>query len=483
MTPAPNGLTYPQILINGDWVPSTSDATMAVENPATARTFATVPAGTPADADRAVQAAAAAQPAWAALPAIQRGRILLRWAALIERDADRLAPLVTAEVGKTLAQAHDDLGAAVMFLTWAAESARRIEGEIFPAENPSERIYIHRVPYGVVVALTAWNFPPALFARKAGPALVTGNTVVVKPHELTPVSTLEIARLGVEAGLPPGTLNVVTGAGRVVGEALVAHPLTRLVTMTGSVRAGREIMRTAAENVTMVRLELGGKAPFIVMEDADLDAAVAALVGSRFYNCGQVCTCPERTYVHAAVMDEFMAKLLPAVQAVRVGDPTGEVDMGPKVSAPELEKLEGMVAAAVASGARVATGGGRATGLAGHFYEPTVLTNVTQAMPIMRDEIFGPVLPVMAVADFDEALRLANDTPYGLAAMVFCHDLRRVGRLADELQFGEIYINRGMGESCQGFHNGHKLSGLGGEDGKHGLEGYLQKRTMYVSHG
>ncbi len=271
----PDGLPYDRVLIDGEWVASTSDEGLAVENPATAELIATVPAGSAADADRALAAAAAAQPAWAARPAIERGRILLRWASLIERDTERLAPLVTAEVGKTIPQAKDDLGAAVMFLTWAAESARRLEGEILPAENPAERIYIHRVPYGVAVALTAWNFPPALFARKAGPALVTGNTVVVKPHELTPLSTLEIARLGVAAGLPPGTLNVVTGAGRTVGAALVAHPLTRLVTMTGSVRAGREIMRAAAENVTMVRLELGGKAPFIVMEDADLDRAVA----------------------------------------------------------------------------------------------------------------------------------------------------------------------------------------------------------------
>lgn len=471
-----------RILIGGEWVAPATDAVLAVENPASAQTIGTVPACGAADADRAVRAAAEAQPAWAARPAIERARLLLRWAELIERDIDLLAPIVTSEVGKTIAQANDDLNAAVMFLTWAAESARRLEGEIFPAENPSERIYIHRVPYGVVVALTAWNFPPALFARKAGPALVTGNTVVVKPHELTPLSTLAIANLALEAGLPPGTLNVLTGAGREVGEALVAHPLTRLVTMTGSVRAGREIMRTAAENITVVRLELGGKAPFIVMEDADLDRAVAGLVGSRFYNCGQVCTCPERTYVHEAVYDEFLAKLLPAVEAVRVGDPSTDVDMGPKVSAPELEKVQAMVAQAVSDGAAIATGGARIEA-AGHFYQPTVLTGVNHGMRIMHDEIFGPVLPVMPVRDFDEALGLANDSPYGLAAMVFCNDLRRVGRLADELQFGEIYVNRGMGESCQGFHNGHKLSGLGGEDGKHGIEGYLQKRTMYVNHG
>lgn len=483
MTSAWEGSIYDRILVGGEWVTPATDDGLAVENPATAQTIATVPACDAADADRAVRAAAEAQPAWAALPAIERGRVLLKWAELVQRDADRLAAIVTAEVGKTTAQAHDDLGAAVMFLTWAAESARRVEGDIYPAENPSERIYIHRVPYGVVVALTAWNFPPALLARKAGPALVTGNTVVVKPHELTPLSTLEIAQLGVEAGLPPGTLNVVTGAGRTVGEALVTHPLTRLVTMTGSVRAGREIMRAAAEDITTIRLELGGKAPFIVMEDADLDSAVAAAVGSRFYNCGQVCTCNERTYVHAAVYDEFLSKLLPAVEALRVGDPSTDVDCGPKISAPELDKVAAMVAQAVSDGAEVETGGARVDGLPGHYYQPTVLTGVDHSLAIMRDEIFGPVLPVMPVADFDEALRLANDSPYGLAAMVFCNDLRRVGRLADELHFGEIYVNRGMGETCQGFHNGHKLSGLGGEDGKHGLEGYLQKRTMYVNHG
>jgi len=376
----PDGLPYDRVLIDGEWVASTSDEGLAVENPATAELIATVPAGSAADADRALAAAAAAQPAWAARPAIERGRILLRWASLIERDTERLAPLVTAEVGKTIPQAKDDLGAAVMFLTWAAESARRLEGEILPAENPAERIYIHRVPYGVAVALTAWNFPPALFARKAGPALVTGNTVVVKPHELTPLSTLEIARLGVAAGLPPGTLNVVTGAGRTVGAALVAHPLTRLVTMTGSVRAGREIMRAAAENVTMVRLELGGKAPFIVMEDADLDRAVAPW-SARGSTTAARSALPERTYVHQAVAEEFMAKLLPAVSALRVGDPATDVDLGPKISRPELEKVEAMVGRGRRRGRADRCGRRANHGGPGHFYQPTVLTASTTAWP------------------------------------------------------------------------------------------------------
>lgn len=474
-----------QIYVNGEWVHSTGVEVIEVENPATEETVATIPAGTEEDARRAVEAANAAQPAWAALPAIERANLLKRLAELVKRDTERLSQVITSEQGKPLRESREELAGTVTFLEWAAESARRIEGDLMPSDSPDERIEIHRVPYGVVVALTAWNFPSALVTRKIGPALMAGNTVVVKPHEVTPLSALELAGLAHEAGFPPGVVNVVTGPGRTVGEALVRHPLTRLVTMTGSVRAGREIMRAAADNIVMLRLELGGKAPFLVMEDAHVGRALDAIMVSRFYNCGQVCTCAERVYLQEAIADEFTDKLLARVAALRVGDPLTDPDMGPKVSRSELEKVEAMVQAAVDSGATVLTGGERLTGEGyerGHWFQPTVLADVDHTFDIMRQEIFGPVIPLMRVADFKQALALANDSDYGLSAYLFSRNLHRVNRLARDLHFGEIYLNRPMGEAINAFHSGHKHSGIGGEDGKYGVDAYFQKKTIYVNY-
>lgn len=479
-------MEHRKLYINGQWVDSTSPETIPVENPATEETIALIPAGTPQDAERALEAAQRAQRAWAALPPIRRASLLHTLADLVVRDRDKLARVITSEQGKPLRESFEELGGTETFLRWAAESARRIEGDIMPSDNPDERIEIHRVPYGVVIVLTAWNFPSALVTRKIGPALMAGNTVVIKPHEVTPLSVLEIARLADEAGFPPGVINVVQGAGRTVGDALVSHPISRFVTMTGSVRAGREIMKAGADTVTMLRLELGGKAPFIVMEDAALDQAVDALIASRFYNCGQVCTCADRVYLHEAIADEFIEKLLPRVQALTVGDPLTNPSMGPKVSRPELEKLETMVQEAVQAGAALLTGGRRLTSQGhekGHWFAPTVLVDVDNSFDIMRKEIFGPVVPIMRVPDFEDALACANDSDYGLSAYLFSRDLRRINRLVGELDFGEIYVNRPMGEAINAFHSGHKFSGIGGEDGKYGVDAYFQKKTIYVNYG
>ncbi|HEY0794136.1 MAG TPA: aldehyde dehydrogenase family protein [Chthoniobacterales bacterium] len=482
----PTHLGHFQMLIGGKRTDGAASQAIEVENPATEAIIATVPGGTAEDAEKALRTAKAAQPAWAALPPIERGRLIHRLADAVVQNRDYLARVVTLEQGKPLQEAYGEIGGTENFLRYAAESARRIEGDLLPSDSPNEEVWIRRVPHGVVVALTAWNYPSALVGRKIGPALIAGNTVVVKGHECTPVSGIELVRLAHEAGFPEGVVNVVTGAGRTVGQALVENPLADLVTMTGSVRAGREIYRAGADRLAVLRLELGGKAPFIVMEDADLESAVNAAVVSRFTNCGQVCTCNERMYLHRDIAGPFLERFLQKVQALTIGDPMGKVDLGPKVNRPELEKVESMVNEAVAGGATVLLGGKRLQDgpfAKGHWFEPTILTDLPADSQVLNREIFGPVIPVVEYGTFDEAMAYANATEFGLSAYVFTNDLRRIMSLSRKLGFGEVYVNRPIGELVQGFHNGWRHSGLGGEDGKYGLDGYFRKQTMYVNFG
>jgi lactaldehyde dehydrogenase/glycolaldehyde dehydrogenase len=480
-----NGVPRYRHFINGQWTDATVKEWIEVENPATGAIIATVPKGSADDADRALVAAHAAQPAWEALPPIERANLLKALARLVLENRDRLSHLVVAEQGKPLQEARGEIEGTALYLNYAAEEARRITGDIIPSDMADEQIWIQRVAHGVVVGLTAWNYPAALMARKMGPALLAGNTIVIKSHEGTPLSALEIAQLSVQADFPPGVLNVVSGTGEGLGSALVKHPIPRLITLTGSVRAGKEIFRNAADDLKLLRLELGGKAPFIVAEDADIGAAVRAAVLSRFENCGQICICNERMYVHEKIADEFLDKFVKAVKGLKVGDPLAMVDVGPKFSAPELDKVERMVKEAVAAGAEILTGGKRLTEgdyARGHWYEPTVLTATDNRMAIMQDEVFGPVVPVMKVTDFDEALRLANESRYGLSAYVFTKDMRRMMRLVRELKFGEIYVNRPGGDAVHAHHAGLRHSGIGGEDGKYGLDAYFQKKTIYVNY-
>ena len=470
--------------INGEWVDSTVKEWIEVENPATGAVIASVPRGSADDADRAVVAAHQAQPGWEAMPPVARGQLLKDLARLILENRERLALNVIAEQGKPLHEARGEIEGAALYLSYAAEEARRITGDIIPSDNTDEQIWIQRVAHGVVIALTAWNYPAGLMCRKMGPALLAGNTIVVKSHEGTPTTALEIAQLSSQLGFPRGVINVVSGTGDGLGTALVKHPVPRLITMTGSVRAGKAIFRDAAEDLKVLRLELGGKAPFIVAEDADIGAAVRAAVVSRFENCGQICICNERLYVHERIMGEFLDRFTKAVKALKVGDPTTLVDVGPKFSGPELDKVERMVNAAKDAGAKILTGGRRLTeGVfsRGHWYEPTVMTVTDNAMDIMQDEVFGPVIPIMTVTDFDEGLRLANESQYGLSAYVFTKDMRRMMRLVRELKFGEIYVNRPGGDAVHAYHAGMRHSGIGGEDGKYGLDAYFQKKTIYVN--
>jgi lactaldehyde dehydrogenase / glycolaldehyde dehydrogenase len=469
-----NGIPRYRHFINGEWTESTVKEWIEVENPATGAVIATVPKGSADDADRALVAAAAAQPAWEALPPVERAKLLIGLSRLILENRDRLARVVVAEQGKPLTEARGEIEGTALYLTYAAEEARRITGDIIPSDNADEQVWIQRVAHGVVVGLTAWNYP----------ALLAGNTIVLKSHEGTPLSAFEIAQLSTQLDFPPGVINVVSGTGEELGAALVKHPIPRLITLTGSVRAGKEIFRSAADDLKILRLELGGKAPFIVAEDADIGAAVKAAIASRFENCGQICICNERMYVHERVADEFTEKFVRAVKALKVGDPLTMVDVGPKFSGPELDKVERMVKAATSAGAEVLTGGSRLTEgefARGHWFEPTVLTAVDNRMPIMQDEVFGPVIPLMTVTDFDEGLRQANESRYGLSAYVFTKDMRRLMRLVRELKFGEIYVNRPGGDAVHAHHAGLRHSGIGGEDGKYGLDAYFQKKTIYVN--
>lgn len=475
-----------QLFINGKWVTSTSGETIDIISPSNEEVIAKVQNGTAEEAIQALKAADRAQKEWKKIPARSRAELLYKFAAEIKANADRLAKLLVQEQGKLLKVAQMEVAVTASFIEYACEGARRIEGDIVPSDNPNEQIWIQKVPRGVVVAITAWNFPLALAGRKIGPALVAGNAIVVKPTSETPCATLELGYLAEKVGIPKGLINILTGPGRAMGNALVEHPLTKMVTMTGSTPVGQQIARNAAQNLTHVQLELGGKAPFIAFADADIDEAVDAALHSRFDNCGQVCTCNERMYLHEDIYDEFMEKFIAKTKALKVGDPMQEdTDMGPKVNANELKNIEHLVEVSLKEGAVLATGGKRPSGSEfdkGYWFEPTVLTNVTQDMTIVHEESFGPVLPVLKFKTFDEVISYANDCEYGLSAMVFTNDMSTIMKCNDELEYGEIYINRGHGEQHQGFHNGYKLSGSGGEDGKYGFEQYMEKKTFYVRH-
>ncbi|RLJ40979.1 lactaldehyde dehydrogenase/glycolaldehyde dehydrogenase [Litoreibacter meonggei] len=477
-------MTAYKTFINGAWHEMKERERIEVTNPTDETVLGTIPDCTRDDVDVAVEAAKAAQPGWAALPPIERAKALRKLAGLIEENADHLARTLVLEQGKPLDQAHGEVGAAVNFLTYAAEHARRITGDIMPSDNPDEEILIRRLPRGVVVGLTAWNYPLALAARKLGPALIAGNTFILLSHEITPISGLELVRLSEQAGFPPGVFNVLTGRGPIVGDALVAHPDTDMITMTGSSRAGVEIYRNAANRLKFISLELGGKAPFIVMEDADVEKAAQAAVIARYTNCGQICTCAERIYLHRSIADAFTDRFVSLSKAITIGNPIDNPDMGPKVSGIEVEKVEAMIAAAIDAGAEPLLRGGPLTGgvhSKGHWLAPTVLSVTDNTSPIMQNEVFGPVAPLMQFDDFDEAVSLANASDFGLSAYLWTADTKRILRASRELKFGEVYINRANGEQVQGYHTGWGLSGTGGEDGAYGFDAYFKKQTTYLN--
>jgi lactaldehyde dehydrogenase/glycolaldehyde dehydrogenase len=474
--------TY-QLYINGEFVDSASGRFIDVHDPANGAVFARVPECTTGEVQQAVAAAKAAQAGWAALPAIERGAALQRLAAQLRAHAEQIGTVLTREQGKPLAEGIGEPTWGADLMDYHAGWARRIEGEIIQSDAPDENILLYKVPIGVVACILPWNFPIYVLIRKIAPALITGNTVVLKPSSETPCSAFELARAVEAAGLPAGVINIISGRGSIVGDALTSDPDVDMVTVTGSTAAGQQIMRQCAENITRVSLELGGKAPAVVMDDADLELAVRCIKGGRLANAGQVCNCVERVYVHEAVAAEFTARMVAAMAEVRLGPGTDEPDMGPLVSEQARASVHGFVERAVGAGATLECGGKAPAQLAqGAFYEPTVLSGCRQEMEIMREEVFGPVLPIVTFSSVDEALALANDSRYGLTATLYTRDYHTVMRFANAIEAGELYVNRQQGEAYQGYHAGWKLSGIGGDDGRHGMEAFLKTRVVYLSY-
>ncbi|HAI05680.1 lactaldehyde dehydrogenase/glycolaldehyde dehydrogenase [Pantoea sp. AN62] len=473
--------THHQHYINGEFVADHNDKWIEVINPATEALLSRIPQGSAADAQRAILAAEAAQPQWEALPAVERGVWLHKIATAIRAREPQLTATIVAEGGKTQGLAQIEVLFTADYLDYMAEWARRYEGEIINSDRPNENIFLFKKAIGVTTGILPWNFPFFLIARKAAPALITGNTIVIKPSELTPNNAAIFADILHTLGLPAGVINFVYGYGPEVGQELAANPKVGLVSLTGSVGAGVATMQAAAKNVTKVSLELGGKAPAIVMDDADIDLAVRAIVSSRMINSGQVCNCAERVYVQDGIYDRFIAALTAAFRQVKLGDPAqhSDIDMGPLINAAALQRVEQKVANAVAAGATVVLGGKR-VGDQGFFFEPTLITGVRQEMEIMQEEIFGPVLPVMRFKTLDEAIALANDCQYGLTSSLYTRDINTTMKALRQLKFGETYVNRENFEAMQGFHAGWRKSGVGGADGKHGLEEFLQTHVAYL---
>ncbi|WP_078086132.1 aldehyde dehydrogenase family protein [Microbulbifer mangrovi] len=471
-----------QCYIDGEWTDSAQK--LAVENPATGEVFASVPDCTLDQADAALASSQQALQSWKLLPAIERGRHLLRLVEALKPKRDHFARLLVLEQGKTLNEAYGEFDDTLNYLTYSAEAARRLEGNIFPSDSPNEQLWIEKVPFGVTIGLCAFNYPLALIGRKVGPALVTGNTMIIKPHEATPVTAMEFAKVVEEAGIPKGVINVISGSGIAVGEHLVKSPITQLVSLTGSIRAGQAICRSVAENVTAVSLELGGKASFIVLDDADLDKAVDAVVISRYANCGQVCICAELVLVHENLAAEFTRKVVEKVKQLTVGNPMENPNMGPSVTAQGLDRVDSIVQETISAGAKLECGGGRPEGEAftkGNWYQPTVLSGVTADMAAAREEIFGPVLPIVTISSYEEAVEITNRRNDGLSCYLWTNNYRTIMDAIARLEVGTVFVNKQIVGYIQGYHSGHKRSGIGGEDGIYGIEGYLQKRAVYLN--
>lgn len=471
-----------QNFINGRFTPSSGTNRIEVTNPSTGASICSVPDSSGSDVEAAVAAAESAQRGWGKLPAIQRANALRSVAAQVRQNAAALARTITEEQGKILDLARVEVAFTADYIDYMAEWARRIEGEILESDRPGETILLFRQPIGVIGGILPWNFPFFLIARKAAPALVTGNTIVLKPSEETPHNAVKFCELLAGTDLPAGVINVVHGRGPTAGKALASSPRIGMVNFTGSVETGSAIMAAAAPNVTKVNLELGGKAPAIVMGDADIGMAVEAIKASRIINSGQVCNCAERVYVARKVVDEFTGRLATAMKETRYGDPLADetVAYGPLINAAGFRKVDGLVRGAVEAGATAVTGGRRGTGEGGYFYEPTVLAGCRQDMEIVHREIFGPVVPIVAFDDIDEAIAYANDSDYGLTSSIYTRDLDVALKACQEIRFGETYVNRENFEAMQGFHAGWRKSGIGGADGKHGLYEFMQTHVVYL---
>ncbi|MCH4562119.1 NAD-dependent succinate-semialdehyde dehydrogenase [Halomonas sp. EGI 63088] len=464
--------------INGRWTDAEGQAAIEVTNPADNALLGTVPQLTQGQVRSAIEAADIAFPAWKSRTAKQRAAILRRWFDLCMEHQEDLARILTLEQGKPLQEAKAEIAYGASFIEWFGEEAKRVYGDVIPAHAADRRIVVTKEPVGVVAAITPWNFPNAMITRKASAAMAAGCSVVVKPASSTPYSALALAELAERAGVPKGVLNVVTGSARVVGEELTSNPRVRKLSFTGSTEVGKVLLTACARTVKKVSMELGGNAPFIVFEDADLDQAVAGVMASKFRNTGQTCVCANRIFVHDKVYDAFAERLATAIDAQRVGNGLEEgVTLGPLIDQAAVEKVEEHIADAKRKGARVYLGG-RRHALEGNFFEPTILTDVSTDSLLMNDETFGPVAPLLRFTDEDDVIRQANDTPYGLASYFYTRDVGRVWRVAEALECGIVGINEGIISSELAPFGGVKESGIGREGSKYGIEDYIEIKYL-----
>ncbi|SHH18974.1 NAD-dependent succinate-semialdehyde dehydrogenase [Cognatishimia maritima] len=463
--------------VNGVWV--TSNKTFAVTNPATGDVIAEVADLSVEDTRSAIDSAYAAQKDWAAHTGKERSAILRKWYDLMLENADDLATILTAEMGKPWAEARGEILYGASFIEWFAEEAKRVYGDIIPGHQRDKRIVVLKQPIGVVGSITPWNFPNAMIARKVAPALAVGCSFVARPAELTPLSALAMAVLGERAGIPAGIFNVITSSdSAAIGEELCGNDKIAKVTFTGSTRVGKILMRQCSDSIKKVSLELGGNAPFIVFDDADVDAAVEGAMIAKYRNNGQTCVCANRVYVHAGVYDEFAAKLVEKTKALSVGNGFADgITTGPMINAAAVEKVEAHVADAVSKGANIALGGARSE-LGGAFFEPTVLTGVTCEMIVSKEEIFGPVAPLFKFDDEDDVIAMANDSEYGLASYFYSRDMARIWRVAEALESGMVGANTGLISTEIAPFGGIKQSGLGREGSKYGIEDYLEIKYL-----
>ena len=470
-----------QCYIDGAWVQADSNATIDVTNPATGELMGTVPECGAAETRRAIDAAEAAWPAWRAKTAKERSILLRRWFDLMIANTEELARLLTLEQGKSLAEARGEIAYGASFIEWFAEEAKRVYGDVVPGHMSDKRIVVLKQPIGVTAAITPWNFPNAMITRKAGPALAAGCPIVIKPAAQTPYSAFALAVLAEEAGIPKGLFNVLTGKAGAIGGEMTTNPKVRKLSFTGSTEIGRLLMRQSADTIKKLSLELGGNAPFLVFDDADVDAAVAGAMISKYRNSGQTCVCSNRLYVQAGVYDEFVEKLAKAAAALKVGsglDP--DTQQGPLIDANAVAKVEEHIADALAKGAKVLTGGHRHA-LGGSFFEPTVLANVTQDMLVAHEETFGPLAPVVRFETEEEAVAMANDTEFGLAAYFYSRDHSRVWRVAEALETGMVGVNSGLLSTEVAPFGGIKQSGLGREGSRYGIDEYVELKYLCLS--
>jgi len=467
-----------QAFIDGAWVDADNSETLAVTNPASGELIGSVPAMGAAETERAIAAAEVAQHAWRQQPGKARAAVLRRWFELVMANQEDLALLMTLEQGKSLTESRGEIAYAASFIDWFADEAKRSYGDVLPSPQNDKRIVVLKEPIGVTAAITPWNFPAAMITRKVAPALAAGCAMVLKPASQTPLSALALAVLAERAGVPAGLFSVLTGSASVIGAVMTASPVVRKLSFTGSTEVGRKLMAQSADTIKKLSLELGGNAPFIVFEDADLDAAVEGAMASKFRNSGQTCVCANRLYVHSSVYDVFAEKLVRAVESLRVGHGVeAGVSQGPLIDMKAVEKVEQHVADALAKGGRLLTGGKRHA-LGGSFFEPTVLADATPDMLFAKEETFGPLAPLFRFDSVDEVIAQANDTEFGLAAYFYSKDMARVWRVAEQLESGMVGINTGMISNEVGPFGGIKQSGLGREGSRYGIEEYQEIKYL-----